>query len=89
MIVGFRRTCGDIFPLHIISTNVERVKSYKYLGLHIMDDPTWTLNTICLSMKKKALSILISCKGVYLPTSIHILQGDNREHPEKLFHCLV
>lgn len=70
MIVDFRRTCGDHCPLHINGAKLERVKSYKYFGVHITDDPTWTLNTICLSRKKKTLSILTSYRGAKLPTSI-------------------
>jgi len=32
-------------PLHINRTQVERVKTFKFLGTHISEDFSWTHNT--------------------------------------------
>ena len=32
-------------PLYIQKLEVERESSFKYLGIHISDDHTWSLNT--------------------------------------------
>lgn len=53
MIVSFRRTQADHSPLHINGTNVERVKSSKFLGVHMTEDLSWTLNTTCLVKNAK------------------------------------
>ena len=51
MIVDFRRSRHLPPPLHIGGTAVEVVSSYKYLGVHISDDLTWSTNTSSLVRK--------------------------------------
>ncbi|KAI3375380.1 hypothetical protein L3Q82_021869 [Scortum barcoo] len=49
MIVDFRRGRHLPSPLYIGGTAVEVVSSFRYLGVHISDDLTWSKNTSFLS----------------------------------------
>lgn len=52
LIVDFRRTRSVTHaPVHIDGAEVERVPSFKFLGVHISEDLTWTLNTSSLVKK--------------------------------------
>ncbi|KAI3351758.1 hypothetical protein L3Q82_020593, partial [Scortum barcoo] len=51
MIVDFRRGRHLPSPLYIGGTVVEVVSSFRYLGVHISDDLTWSNNTSCLIRK--------------------------------------
>ena len=51
MIVDLRKKRSPHRPLFIGELEVERVSSFKYLGVHISDDLTWTLNTTQLVKK--------------------------------------
>ncbi|KAI4890332.1 hypothetical protein NFI96_001129 [Prochilodus magdalenae] len=51
MVVDFRRTWCDHSPLHIDSSTVEIVKSTKFLGAHLAEDLTWTLNSNTITKK--------------------------------------
>ncbi len=51
VVMDFRRNSVDHPPLTIDSSTVERVRSTKFLGMHITEDLTWTTNTTSLSKK--------------------------------------
>ncbi len=51
MIVDMRKERRTHQPLFIRDLEVERVSSFKYLGVHISEDLTWTLNTTQLVKK--------------------------------------
>ena len=51
MIVDMRKKRRPHQPLFIRELEVERVSSFKYLGVHITEDFTWTLNTTQLVKK--------------------------------------
>ncbi|KAI3354789.1 hypothetical protein L3Q82_004531 [Scortum barcoo] len=51
MIMDFRRGRHLPSPLYIGGTAVEVVSSFRYLGVHISDDLTWSKNTSCLIRK--------------------------------------
>ena len=51
MIVDMRKKRGPHRPLFIGELEVERVSRFKYLGVHIREDLTWTLNTTQLVKK--------------------------------------
>uniref|UniRef100_A0A3B1K8G0 Reverse transcriptase domain-containing protein n=1 Tax=Astyanax mexicanus TaxID=7994 RepID=A0A3B1K8G0_ASTMX len=51
LIVDMRRERRPHQPLFIRELEVERVNSFKYLGIHISEDFTWTLNTTQLVKK--------------------------------------
>jgi hypothetical protein len=52
LIVDFRRQHREHTPIHIDGTTVEKVKSFKFLGVHITDD--LKLSTYKDSVVKKA-----------------------------------
>ncbi|KAI3368136.1 hypothetical protein L3Q82_007868 [Scortum barcoo] len=52
LIVDFRRNADPHSPIHIKGMTVERVNSFKFLGVHISEDLTWT--TGCSKLVKKA-----------------------------------
>ena len=46
MVVDFRRTkVGGFTPLKIGAETVERVPSFKYLGVHLAEDLTWSMHS--------------------------------------------
>ncbi|MCI4385498.1 hypothetical protein PGIGA_G00051260 [Pangasianodon gigas] len=51
MIVDMKKERRTHQPLFIRELEVERVSSFKYLGVHISEDLTWTLNTTQLVKK--------------------------------------
>uniref|UniRef100_A0AAQ6IKW0 Alkylated DNA repair protein AlkB homologue 8 N-terminal domain-containing protein n=1 Tax=Anabas testudineus TaxID=64144 RepID=A0AAQ6IKW0_ANATE len=51
MIVDMRKKSSTHQPLFIRELEVERVSSFKYLGVNISEDLTWTLNTTQLVKK--------------------------------------
>ena len=51
LIVDFRKKGGTHTPIHIKGTEAERVASFKFLGVHISEDLSWTLNTSTLVKK--------------------------------------
>ena len=52
LIVDFRKTKGGTHtPISINGTEVERVASFKFLGVHITENLSWTFNTSTLVKK--------------------------------------
>uniref|UniRef100_A0A3B3H7K8 Reverse transcriptase domain-containing protein n=1 Tax=Oryzias latipes TaxID=8090 RepID=A0A3B3H7K8_ORYLA len=51
MIVDFRKDRCPPPPIHIGGDAVEVVSSFRYLGVHISSDLTWSTNTSCLVKK--------------------------------------
>ncbi|KAJ8404745.1 hypothetical protein AAFF_G00336080 [Aldrovandia affinis] len=52
LIVDFRKTRAVAHaPVHINGAEVERVSSFKFLGVHISEDLSWTFNTSSLVKK--------------------------------------
>ncbi|KAK3575391.1 hypothetical protein QTP86_025793, partial [Hemibagrus guttatus] len=51
MVVDFRRTQSDHSPLNINRSNVEIIKSTKFLGVRLVEDLTWSLNTSSITKK--------------------------------------
>uniref|UniRef100_A0A3B1JTN4 Reverse transcriptase domain-containing protein n=1 Tax=Astyanax mexicanus TaxID=7994 RepID=A0A3B1JTN4_ASTMX len=51
MVVDFRRAQHTHSPLNIDGSSVEIVKSTKFLGVHLADNLTWTLNTSSTAKK--------------------------------------
>ena len=56
MIVYFRKQQRKHPPIHIDGTAVEKVESFKFLSVHIMDTLKWS--TLTDSVVKKALQRL-------------------------------
>ncbi|KAI4891767.1 hypothetical protein NFI96_002517 [Prochilodus magdalenae] len=71
MVVDFRRTRRDHSPLHIDGCTVEIVKSTKFLGVHLAEDLTWSLNTSTITKKaQQRLYFLRGLRKVHLPPPI-------------------
>ena len=51
LILDFRWNRADPSPLYINVECVERVESFKYLGVHLSADLSWSLNTTALVKK--------------------------------------
>ncbi|XP_037537292.1 signal peptide peptidase-like 2 [Nematolebias whitei] len=51
IVVDFRRTQTKHAPLSINGVVVERVSSTKFLGVHISEDLSWTINTAAVAKK--------------------------------------
>ncbi len=45
LVMGFRRQSREHTPITIDKTPVERVNSFKFLGVHITEDLTWSAHT--------------------------------------------
>ena len=73
MIVDFRKQQREHPPIHIDGTVVEKVGSFKFLGVHI---------THCNLRRLKKF-------GFSPKTHHKLLQMHNREHPVRLYHRLV
>ncbi|KAK3566968.1 hypothetical protein QTP86_007811 [Hemibagrus guttatus] len=87
---GKDRQQSDHSPLNINGSNVEIVKSTKFLGVDLAEDFTWSLNIS--SITKKAQQRLYFLLRLRTASSTshpdHLLQRDHRGHPEQLHHSL-
>ncbi|XP_073670671.1 uncharacterized protein [Paramisgurnus dabryanus] len=71
MVVDFRRMQSEHRPLSIGGSEVERVRSTKFLGLHISDDLIWSVNTgTILKKAQQRLHFLWRLKRARLPSPI-------------------
>ena len=51
LIIDYRRIKPDIQPIYMNGESVERVSNFRFLGIHIQKDLTWTINTKALLKK--------------------------------------
>ncbi|KAK3516392.1 hypothetical protein QTP70_010484 [Hemibagrus guttatus] len=71
MVIDFRRAQSDHSPLNIDGCNVELIKSTKFLGVHLAEDLTWSLNTSSITKKaQQRLYFLQRLRKAYLPPPI-------------------
>nr|XP_049579054.1 uncharacterized protein LOC125970577 [Syngnathus scovelli]XP_049579055.1 uncharacterized protein LOC125970577 [Syngnathus scovelli] len=71
IIVDFRKKQPHHAPLIINSSAVEVVSSTKFLGVHITEDLTWTMNTTALVKRaQKRLYFLRRMRRAHLPPPI-------------------
>ncbi|KAK3506669.1 hypothetical protein QTP70_013649 [Hemibagrus guttatus] len=71
MVVDFRRAQSDHSPLDIDGSNVEIVKSSKFLSVHLAEDLTWSLNTSSITKKaQQRLYFLRRLRKAHLPPLI-------------------
>ncbi|KAI5611468.1 gastrula zinc finger protein XlCGF28.1-like [Silurus asotus] len=71
MVVDFRRAQSDQSPLIIDGSSVEIVKSTKFLGVHLADNLTWSLNTSSITKKaQQRLYFLRRLRKAHLPPPI-------------------
>ncbi|KAK3553850.1 hypothetical protein QTP70_012501 [Hemibagrus guttatus] len=80
MVVDFRRAHSGHSPLYINGSSVEVIKSTKFLGFHLAENFTWSLNTSSISKKaQEHLYFLWRMRKAHL----------HGEHPKQLHHCLL
>ncbi|MEL6802586.1 MAG: reverse transcriptase domain-containing protein, partial [Bacteroidota bacterium] len=81
MIIDFRRTgCLSLSPLLIGNEEVERVSSFKFLGVTVADDLSWTTNTTSAVKKaQQRLFYLRKLKWAKLPQQLMV----------NFYHCAV
>ncbi|KAI5611805.1 gastrula zinc finger protein XlCGF28.1-like [Silurus asotus] len=71
MVVDFRRAQSDQSPLIIDKCSVEIVKSTKFLGVHLAENLTWSLNTSSITKKaQQRLYFLRMLRKTHLPPQI-------------------
>ncbi|KAF7688744.1 gastrula zinc finger protein XlCGF28.1-like [Silurus meridionalis] len=71
MVVDFRTVQSDQSPLIIDESSVEIVKSTKFLGVHLSDNLTWSLNTSSITKKaQQHLYFLRRLRKAHLPPPI-------------------
>ena len=51
IIMDFRRNRTALAPLHLNGDCMKRVSSFKFLGVHISEDLTWSINTKAITKK--------------------------------------
>ncbi len=56
LILDFRRNSDAPSPLYINGERVERVNAFKFLGVHISADLSWSINTSALVKQKRPSS---------------------------------
>ncbi|KAK1796807.1 hypothetical protein P4O66_000875 [Electrophorus voltai] len=71
MVVDFRRARRDHSPLAINGSSMEIVKNIKFLGVHIAENLTWTLNTSSITKRaQQRLYFLRKLREAHLPSPI-------------------
>ncbi|KAK3517467.1 hypothetical protein QTP70_012438 [Hemibagrus guttatus] len=71
MVVDFRRAQSDHSPLFIDRSPVEIVKSTKFLGVHLAENLTWSLNTTSITKKaQQRLYFPRRLRKAHLPSPI-------------------
>ncbi|KAK1784796.1 hypothetical protein P4O66_003465 [Electrophorus voltai] len=71
MVVDFRRARQDHSQLAIKSSSVEIVKNIKFLGVHLSENLTWTLNTSSITKQaQQRLYFLRKLREAHLPSPI-------------------
>ncbi|XP_062919526.1 uncharacterized protein LOC134354537 [Mobula hypostoma] len=71
MVVDFGRTRSNHSPLNIDDSSVEIVKSTKFLGVHLAENLTWSLDTSSIAKKaQQRLYFLRRLRKVHLPHPI-------------------
>ncbi len=92
MVVDYRRQSREHTPITIDKTPVERVSSFKFLGVHITEDLTWSAHTD--AVLKKAHQRLFFLRrlrkfGTSPQNPQVLLHLHGGEHPDRLYHRLV
>ncbi|XP_053092891.1 uncharacterized protein LOC128318848 [Pangasianodon hypophthalmus] len=71
MVVDFRRAQSDHSPLNVGSSSVEIIKSTKFLGVHLAENLTWSVNTSSITKKaQQRLYFLRRLRKAHLPPPI-------------------
>ncbi len=91
LVVDYRRQSREHTPITIDKTPVERVTSFKFLGVHITEDLTWSAHRCSAEEGTSASLLPETAEEVWNEPQnpqvlLHLHCG---EHPDRLYHCLV
>ncbi len=91
LVVDYRRQSREHTPITIDKTPVERVSSFKFLGVHITEDLTWSAHTDAVSEGTSASLLPETAEEIWDEPQnpqdlLHLHCG---EHPDRLYHRLV
>ncbi|KAI3361599.1 hypothetical protein L3Q82_013739, partial [Scortum barcoo] len=90
LMVDFRRRQREEHaPLSINGTTVERVNSFRFLGVHISEDLTWTHHTDFITKSARQRLFFLRRLRRLNMDSRQLLQVHHREYPDWLHHHLV
>lgn len=85
-VVDYRQSqrAGHV-PIHINGVEGERVRRYKFLGVHISEDLSWSLNsnTIARTVRQRLKVWHL------LWFHVKLLPLQQREHLDRLHHCMA
>ncbi len=92
LVVDFRRQSREHTPITIDKTPVERVNSFKFLGIHITEDLTMVRSHRCSAEEDTSTPLLPETAEEFWNEPQHpqnILHLHCGEHPDRLHHRLV
>ncbi len=90
LVVDYRRQSREHTPITIDKTPVERVSSFKFLGVHTTEDLTWSAHTYAVLKKAhQHLFFLRRLRKFGTSPRILLLHLHCGEHPDRLYHRLV
>jgi hypothetical protein len=86
LIVDYRKSRDVHAPIHIDRAVVERIESFKFLGVHINNKLSWSKHTKTVVKKaQQHLFPLRRLKRFRMGTQIlKVLQLHHREHPDRM-----
>ena len=92
MIVDYSKRQAEQASINIDEAVVERVESFKFLGVHITNELSWSKHT--KTVVKRARQNLFppqETENIWHgpPYPQKVLQLQHQEHPDRLHHCLV
>ncbi len=91
LVVDYRRQSREHTPITIDKTPVERVNSFKFLGVHITEDLAWSVTQMqCwrrhISVSSPEMAEEVWNESQHPQVLLHLHCG---EHPDRLHHRLV
>jgi hypothetical protein len=91
VIVDYRKKRADQATINIDGAVVERVESFKFLGVHFNNKLTWFKHTWTVVKRAQQNRFPFRRQTFWHGSSDpqKVLQLHHREHPDWLHHCLV
>ena len=79
MIVDFRKHQREHHTIHINGTAVEKVESFKFLGIHITDKLKWSTHTdsVVKKVQQRLFNLRRLKKFGFSPKTLKLLQMHN------------
>ena len=91
VILDFRRGPSTLQPLTIKGTEVEQADSFKFLGLHVANNLSWTENTAATVKKaqQRLYFIRMLKKAGLSPQPVTLVYRTRGKHPHQRYHGVV